>query len=519
MIPPGPGRVHTAAKHLLTDPKHFSKHVLGVPLYPYQLEPLFYIIQSVLQRHGREFLLIFPRQSGKNEAVAHLLVFLLNLLQRAGGNIVYGAEGDGLGRGIKRLEDRLDNDWNRGRWRKTARPTKRTLGKSAVVFLSTNPRAQARGETAHWLLVIDELQDTSAAHIEAVFQPMRASTNATALYIGTVKTTSDALWLKKRELEERQEIDRIQRVFIVHPDQVTAANPHYADFLQEKIAKLGRNHPIVASEYFNEPIGGSGGLFGRQRIQLMRGSHGRAQIPDPGRTYVATLDVAGQDEATTDPIAQLDHPGRDYTVATIFEIQSDQDQPIFLARDIFVDHGGRHFQELPGRASLAHRLLAWLKHWQVRHIVADESGVGAGLVDWLTARRPADTVTGFKFTAASKAKLGSDFLALIETGRFKYWMSEEQPLSDAWWFYTQAAACTYSLPPDQPYEKALRWFVPAQAKVDAPTGPQPIHDDRLISAALIAVIDHLIQKGHLRTGRAHSRIIPPTDPLANLTHA
>jgi hypothetical protein len=85
----------------------------------------------------------------------------------------------------------------------------------------------------------------------------------------------------------------------------------------------------------------------------MRGSHSRAQAPDPGRTYVATLDVAGQDEATTDPIAQLDHPGRDYTVATIFEIQSGQDQPLFLARDIFVDHGGRHFQEIPGRAHSA----------------------------------------------------------------------------------------------------------------------------------------------------------------------
>jgi hypothetical protein len=135
--------------------------------------------------------------------------------------------------------------------------------------------------------------------------------------------------------------------------------------------------------------------------------------------------------------------------------------------------------------------------------------------------RPADTVTGFKFTAASKAKLGSDFLALIETGRFKYWSDPEdrQPLSDAWWFFTQAAACTYHLPPDKPYEKALRWFVPAQAKADTPAGPQPIHDDRLISAALVAVVYNLIQKGHLRTGNALSAIISPVDPLSNLTHS
>ena len=41
---------------------------------------------------------MLPRQSGKNEAVAQLLVYLLNLLQRAGGQMVYGATADALGR-------------------------------------------------------------------------------------------------------------------------------------------------------------------------------------------------------------------------------------------------------------------------------------------------------------------------------------------------------------------------------------------------------------------------------------
>jgi hypothetical protein len=511
-----PSKVTTAARLILHNPELFSKHVLTMDLYPYQLDPLKTIVASILARQGREFLLVFPRQSGKNEAVAHLLVYLMNLLQRTGGNIVYGAEGDGLGRGIRRLEDRLENDWNHGRWRKGSRPTKRTLNKSEVIFLSTNPRAQARGETAHWLLVIDELQDCSAAHVEAVFQPMRAANNATALYIGTVKTTSDALWLKKRELEEKQTRDGNQYVYIVHPDQVTASNPYYADFLHAKIEKLGRNHPIVASEYFNEPIGGSGGLFGEQRIQLMRGKHSRQAEPEPGSTYVATLDVAGIDEATTDPIAQLDKPARDYTVATIFEIEDGDDQPTFLARDVFTDQGGRHFQSTPGSTSLAARLLAWLQHWQVRHLVGDASGVGAGLVDWLQARRPTDTVTSFLTTATTKAQLGSDFLALIETGRVKFWKDDEQPLSDSWWFFTQAAACTYTVPPDQPYEKALSWFVPASAKVDTPAGPLPIHDDRLLSAALITVVDELILEGKITTGQAISAIVPPQDPLADL---
>jgi hypothetical protein len=96
-------RTAERAKSLLKELSQFSKHVLGLPLYSYQLAPLEMVRESVLRGYGHEFLLVFPRQSGKNEAVAQLLVNLLNLLQRRGGNIVYGATGDGLGRGIARL--------------------------------------------------------------------------------------------------------------------------------------------------------------------------------------------------------------------------------------------------------------------------------------------------------------------------------------------------------------------------------------------------------------------------------
>ena len=58
------------ARYVLSDIERFSRHVIGVPLYPYQVEPLRAVIDSVLNRRGREFLLVFPRQSGKNEAIA-----------------------------------------------------------------------------------------------------------------------------------------------------------------------------------------------------------------------------------------------------------------------------------------------------------------------------------------------------------------------------------------------------------------------------------------------------------------
>jgi hypothetical protein len=506
------------------------------------LEPARAVLESIRQRRGDEFLMIMSRQSGKNEMVSQLLCYLLNLLQRNGGNIVYAAIGDNLGRGIRRLEGHLDNAWNKEAWKREGRPARRSLGKASVVFMSSHRQAHARGETAHHLLVIDELQDQDAAHVQAVFQPMRAAGNATAVYLGTTRTTHDALWLKKEELERLQARDGLQRVFMVGPEAVCAENGHYEHFLAGQIAKHGRKHPLIASEYFLEPLDRDGGLFPERRLKLMRGGHKRQDAPLPGDVCFATLDVAGIDEGTTDPVAALDNPARDYTTCTIFRVAEGQsgkgardgrsivNGPVYEAVDVFVDQGSQHFREHRDGArgsgpslgpSLAKQLLAYLEHWQVAHVVGDATGVGEGLLNWLAAALGPEMVTPFKFTRRSKAQLGVDFLALVETNRFKYWQ-EEVEFDDAWWFFQQARGCAYELEAGRPMETHLRWFVPGTTKVRrpggaAPTGMQALHDDRLISAALIAEADKLIKDGKIAAGRAESVVIRGVDPLEELS--
>jgi len=508
-------QILTIPDRFLVDIKLFSAHILGLPLYNYQLRPLYPIIDSIRNQYGHEYLLLFSRQSGKNEAVAHLLVYLLNLLRNKGGSMVFAATGDGLGRGLLRFEERLNNPLNRDHWRKTAHPPRRILGDAAVVFLSSHPQAAARGETADHLLIIDEMQDQQRAHIEAVFTPMRAANNATAVYLGTARTQHDALWLKKLELEKQTKRDGLRRVFTAVPEQIMAANPAYRRFLNSQVQRHGRYHPIIASEYFLEPLGSASALFPPRRLTLMRGNYARRHHPNDQST-IALLDVGGQDEAATDPLAQLDNPARDYTVCTIVELAGlgDDDGPIYHAVDIFTDQGSRHFEHTPDHPSLAERLLAYLQHWQVDHLVCDATGVGEGLSSWLAARLGPANVTPFKFSTSSKAALGASFLALIETGRFKYWSDDaNEEWSDGCWFWTQAAHCTYDLPSGARFERDLRWYVPTSARISTPNGMQPIHDDRLISAALVAEADRLISLGKISFGQAVSAIIQPSDPL------
>ena len=90
---------------------------------------------------------------------------------------------------------------------------------------------------------------------------------------------------------------------------------------------------------------------------------------------------------------------------------------------------------------------------------------------------------------------------------------DHRPLSDSWWFFQQAAACAYVIPTEGTIDHDLRWWVPAIRTTPTPVGPQPTHDDCLISAAPNAHLDKLLQAGALPLGLARSAVLPSPDPL------
>lgn len=500
-----------AAARILADTAAFSQHVTQVPLYPYQVAPARAVINAVLRRQGLEFLWVMPRQSGKNETAAQVQVQLLNLFQRVGGNIVIGAAGDQLSRAQRRLEERLDNRWNRDLWKRGARPPRVTLNNAAAVFLSTHPGAFSRGETAHILLIIDELQDHDPAHIDAVFTPMRAVHNAPALYLGTVRTKTDALWRKREQLTALQEKDRIQRVFMVSPDQVGDANPAYKTFLSGIVQTKGRYHPTVSAEFFLEPLEAISPMFPAHRQAVIKGEHHRLYRPIPGELYVALIDVGGIDEGAPD--GELENPARDYTTLQIYRVTYNPvGQPIFDAVSVSAWQGTSHFATDGQTPPLSEQLLEQLNTWQVAAVAIDASGVGAGLADWL--QQHIQHLLRITFSATSKATIGLSWIALMETGRF-HWYTHDELDRDAEIWWAQVAACSAIATPGQPLERGLRWGVSPTHRTPFTWGTGLTHDDYLLAASLTAAIDAEIMAGNLKlqTG-APATVIPPFDPLS-----
>ena len=163
-------------ERLLFGIRPFSHLVVELGLREYQAGPVDAVIKSVIGRQGLEFLWVFPRQSGKDEAIAQLCTYLLAFLNRLEAHMVHVyPTGGQLSTGIDRLEARLDNVLLGSRWWRKSKPDRRGVGKAQVAFFSGHPLARAEGATANVLLVINECQDQVERVIERRFTPMRAS--------------------------------------------------------------------------------------------------------------------------------------------------------------------------------------------------------------------------------------------------------------------------------------------------------------------------------------------------------
>jgi len=544
-------------KKMLRDVTLFVRCTGGIRLRRYQESIARAVVHSILHQQGLSFVVILPRQSGKNELPAQLQAYLLTLLSAERHEMVQVSPTwrPQTENAMHRLETVLSGNWLvKDRWEKHFGHVYQ-VGQARLVFLSGSPTTNIVGATANLLLSVDEAQDILIDKYDKEIAPMAASTNATRVFWGTAWTANTLLAREEKAARAEQASDGIQRVWRLTCDEVTAEVPPYGKFVAEQVARLGRHHPMVRTQYYSEDIDSEGGLFPPERLALLYGSYPSQTAPSPGEMYVMTLDIAGEDEAGQD-IDHLSNPARDATALTIARVNTATltDPGLLLPsyeivyRQMWV--GIKH-------TDLYGQILSFAQTWQVRYLVCDATGVGAGLTAFLT-RSLGTKVIPFVFNIRTKSDLGWAFLSLIDSGRLKtyaypdviaspYVAKQSQaepaqchergdlkphlsPKAKPEWdqrsakaheslagghqpsqlsnlhsmFIKQLEFCQYEIVPGP--EKRIKWSVPDGSR-DPATG-ELIHDDLVISAALLALLD---DKPWSVSGKA--ALVPARDPL------
>jgi hypothetical protein len=337
---------------------------------------------------------------------------------------------------------------------------------------------------------------------------MAASTNATTVFYGTAWTSDTLLARAIQHLRRQEAIDGVRRVFVYDADEVSHHLPAYGRYLAAQVQRLGRDHPLIRTQYYLEPIDGEGGLFPAHLRALMRGQHPRRHEPQPvvseaqgaRRHYALLLDVAGEEEGgDARSRLQLANPRRDATALTVVEVEPRPgDLPRYRCVDRRLWLGTRH-------TALHSQILALAGHWRAQWIVVDATGIGAGLASFLR-QALGDRVLAKTFTAKLKSDLGWRFLGAVETGRYQdYNLSEGEALSaDTRQFWYEVERCEFEILPG--HENRMRWGVwepPSYGDLVARG-----HDDLLVSASLCVLLD---DQPWPHTGPA--AVVPRLDPL------
>lgn len=514
---------HETFHKILENIDLFAEHMSGIKLRSYQVEVARAVARSVWNKQGLTFVVIFPRQSGKNELQAQIETYIMTMLHAQDAELVKVSptwKPQALN-AMRRLERVLKRNAITATHWKREQGYIYQLNKTRIYFLSGSPSSNIVGQTANTLLECDEAQDVMMDKWDKDIAPMAASTNATRVFWGTAWTSQTLLAREKRAALAEEKADGIKRVFQIGADSVRQEVPRYGKFVDGEVAKHGRNNPFIKTQYYSEEIDETGGMFPPERIAMLRGEHPYQVDPQQGSLYVFCLDVAGSDE-NSDRKSATDV--RDKTALTIFELIPPSVNSI-LPGDNFPTFNIVHRRSWSGtsQVSLYRQIYALIDLWRPHKLVIDATGVGEGLSSFLSKSYP-NQVIPFKFSQSSKSDLGWRLLSAIETGRFKDFCKLEEfdnitrrnlgdiPTTDQTFlqeqFYKQLSLCTLELVPGP--GKIIRWSVPEAARDSA---GELVHDDLLLSAALVAAL--FDEKG---LGAAQSAVIQAYDPLSEMKY-
>ena len=479
----------------------------GIRIRGYQSPAVDAIIDSVIHRKGLSFVVMFPRQTGKNEIQGQMENYLLFRFMKIGGSIIkvsptWKPQSINAKQRLKRIM--TDNQITSKIFR-PAEGYQFLMERSKISFLSGEKNSNIVGATADLLLEVDEAQDVNIVKYDREIAPMAASTNATRAFFGTAWTSDTLLARERRLCEQEEDEDGIQRVFRLTCEDVFPEVPAYRNFVDEQIRKLGRNHPTIKTQYYSEEIDAES-AFIKDAETLMAGTHEKQEDPETGKIYAILIDVAGGEEENKAGIKLEtdENQKRDATAITICEID--------LSTLTTIKHAPTwkvvcrfNWTGLPMSEQYA-RIEGLVNKWNPAYVCIDGTGTGMGLSAFVRQLVPEDRFINFIFSLSSKSKMGWAWLGMIQTGRWKEYKQRDALQAR---YFEQIRYCRYEgvLGPGN----LIKFAVPDGTRNEQ---GEYVHDDLIMSAAMSAVIEEKIAGNWIAP--AETLVVQAADPLEEM---
>ena len=274
----------SGTKKLLRQPALFARYASGTRLRRYQSGVCEAICDSILHSRGLSFVVMFPRQSGKNELQAQLETYLLALFSDTPVEMVKVSPTlkPQAQNAMRRLERTLKKNLYLSRsWRKEAGALYR-IGRSAHPVPLRRARKQHRGRHRLAAARSGRSAGCAARQVRQGHRPHDRLDPRHARLLGHRLDEHSLLGRELRAARDAEAQDGQKRVFRLTADDVSAEVPAYRASVQEAVARLGRTHPLVRTQYFSEEIDGLGGLFPPDRLA----AHAKRPSPAlPARTF------------------------------------------------------------------------------------------------------------------------------------------------------------------------------------------------------------------------------------------
>lgn len=461
--------------------------------FDYQIQVADAIIFSCVNGLGWYFVVQITRQAGKNEISAFIQQYLLLY------GWYYGVRVSGVKfapvykpqvqASMDRLEgaDTADSGGlagsvlTKGKFRKSD-GYKYHMGpprdSNKWAFLSINPASNVASQTAYTLLEGDEAQDIDVDKWERDAQPMGSFNNATTVLWGVAWTKDSFIYkgeLQARDMEDRLEKElgyRPKLVFKVDAHAVIrSGNDNYRKAFENQVARLGIDHIAIQTQYLLKAVDAIGRFFNSEQLaRIYHNDYSMAVQPEKGKTYIWSVDVAGEAEESTDINAAVGMHKRDALTLTIGELHKDGT----VVPVCFYQWVGKQHTKV--RAMLPKIIKG---HWNCLGGVCDATGVGEPLAYYLKEqldRNNAGLVEAYKFKASgdeSKSKLGYLAYDYVANDLLKVPPSPTDPDQRELW--QEVRWQLEHLTREAKKHQSINFYVPANAEPRKP-GHVP-HDD------------------------------------------